>query len=55
VTLLRRAVELTRSQGAGLVTLTVDTANAPARRLYAAFEFHEWSRREVWIKVLNRT
>lgn len=55
VTLLRRAVELARSQGAGLVTLTVDIENAPARRLYAAFAFHEWSRREVWIRVLNRT
>lgn len=53
-TLLRRAVEVARMQGAGLVTLTVDVENAPARKLYAAFDFQEWSRREVWIKVLNR-
>jgi mycothiol synthase len=55
VTLLRRAVETARAQGAGLVTLTVDAENSPAQKLYAGFEFREWSRREVWLKILNRT
>jgi hypothetical protein len=32
----------------------VDVENAPARTLYAGFEFREWSRREVWMKILER-
>lgn len=54
VTLLRRAIETARAAGVGAVTLTVDVENAPARTLYAGFEFREWSRREVWMKILER-
>jgi GNAT superfamily N-acetyltransferase len=54
-TLLRRALDVARSQGVSLVTLTVDVENAPARALYAAFAFRESSRREVWMRILPCT
>jgi ribosomal protein S18 acetylase RimI-like enzyme len=53
VTLLRRALDCARQQGVAILTLTVDVQNAPARKLYSAFGFHEVSRREVWMRVLR--
>lgn len=50
-TFLRRAIEAARSQGAALLTLTVDAANTPARALYSSFGFREASRREVWMHI----
>lgn len=49
--LLHRADAYARSRGADVVTLAVDSTNAPAKKLYARWMFRETSRRRAWIHV----
>jgi ribosomal protein S18 acetylase RimI-like enzyme len=47
--LLAEAVACCRRRGCPLLTLAVDSSNAPARRLYARWGFVETERRLAWI------
>lgn len=49
VTLLRHALLKARQAGVALVTLSVDEANTPARRLYARLGFAETGAHDVWM------
>jgi ribosomal protein S18 acetylase RimI-like enzyme len=51
-TLVRRAFELVREQGAARITLSVDARNHRAMALYENFGFVETLRREAYIKML---
>ncbi len=44
----RRAAE----EGVAQIVLAVDTANQPARKIYAAAGYFEWCRRTAWMKSL---
>ncbi len=50
-TLLREAVRLGRATRLERITLAVDAANTPARRLYERFGFEPCASREAWIAV----
>lgn len=45
----RRAQWLTRKGGRRRLALAVDSANAPALRMYAMLGFHAWDRRKVYL------
>ncbi len=47
--LLRRAVEAGAQRSATNLTLAVDGANAPARRMYARWGFTQFAARDAWI------
>lgn len=49
----RYAQWLTRSLGRGRIVLAVDSANQPARDMYAAAGFRGWDRRQVYMLVLK--
>ncbi len=49
--LLRRGLEEARALGVRCLTLAVDRANEPARRLYARWGFAHVLRRDAWIAV----
>ncbi len=51
--LLAHGVDLTLSRGVTRMTLSVDEKNAPARKLYRGFGFHQTARRSVWIRILT--
>ncbi len=52
-TLLGESLRRARAEAMTVLTLTVDTRNTPARRLYDRFGFVETSRRSVWMKLLT--
>lgn len=49
----RYAQWVTRSLGRDRVVLAVDSANQPARNMYAAAGFRGWDRRQVFMRVLE--
>lgn len=51
--LLAHGVELARGRGLPAMSLSVDERNRPARKLYESFGFHEVTRRDVWIKLID--
>jgi ribosomal protein S18 acetylase RimI-like enzyme len=51
--LLQAALDYARRLGAPTLSLAVDSTNAPARRLYARWSFHETMRRRAWMAALR--
>jgi mycothiol synthase len=51
--LTRKALAVAWAAGAERMTLTVDSRNHPARRLYAALGFEEFDQRAVYLHVLR--
>jgi GNAT superfamily N-acetyltransferase len=50
----RHAQWIARSMGHGRIVLAVDSANQPARNMYAAAGFRGWDRRHVYMLALER-
>jgi len=53
--MMLHAVHEARAMGARCISLAVDRANGPARRLYADWGFEPVGRRDAWIAVLGAT
>jgi len=53
--LLGQSVLIAEKGGVGNLTITVDSQNKPAQKLYNNFGFQEVDRRNVWIKSPQRT
>jgi len=51
--MMRRALRVAHERGAACLTLAVDEANVPARRLYERFGLRETARRRAWIRALG--
>ena len=47
---LRRSIQDLAGTGANKLVCAVDRRNAPAKAIYAAFGFHEFSARDAWVK-----
>ncbi len=51
--IVRRALEVAHADGAAKLTLAVDDANEPARRLYERFGLRQTGRRRAWIQLVR--
>ncbi|MHC4441648.1 MAG: GNAT family N-acetyltransferase [Planctomycetota bacterium] len=51
VTMFRRVISIARSRGVDFLTLTVDSDNLPAIKLYRKIGFYEYDGGDIWIRL----